>query len=372
MPAIAWGLAATGALGFISIFAVGVATKMEPSIPVALSAIALVYAAGFAVYLGRQQKINSGVDDVIINESARRLELPLTFGRKERVGVNCADIACLSVEMIEHRGNKGGVSYTYAPTLRLRQADLAPQKLADWSDKLKADEFASWLRGRLGANIPATFTAPVPQDADADAEQTNAAFQVPDEEIRRDENSKIKVTDGPNGREFYFPAARNPGMAFGVTCFLLVWSGFTVVVYLLFKSLFFEIVFSLVDVLIFFGCFNAWFKSSRVTVNPGNVTVRNGYLFFSRTRSFAAGEIIRFETSVGMTSGNKVFQNLKLITRASEDAQVARRERFASPDGRQMIQSRLNALGGITVASGIASPSEAKWLAREMSKALSR
>ena len=40
-----------------------------------------------------------------------------------------------------------------------------------------------------------------------------AALQMPVEELRRDEHSKIQVNDGPNGREFYFPAARNPGTA---------------------------------------------------------------------------------------------------------------------------------------------------------------
>src|ERR1700722_14588695 len=149
LPAIFWGLGTTGLLGFISIFAVGIVTKMSPSIPLAMAVIAIVYIAGGAVYFRQRQKINSGIDDLILNESSRTIELPLTFGRKQRGIVNVAEIKSLSVEKIIHRGNKGGVSYTYAPTLSLRGEEAAIQKLADWSDKLKADEFTEWLRKQL-------------------------------------------------------------------------------------------------------------------------------------------------------------------------------------------------------------------------------
>jgi protein-S-isoprenylcysteine O-methyltransferase Ste14 len=148
--AVIWWLGATGALGFAAIFVVGVSTQMKPSIPVILSTIALVYLAGVGVFFWQLLKIRSGIDDLVINEAGRSLDLPETFGRKERVTVNIADIESFTVEQIEHRSNKGGVSYTYAPTLRLRGNESGGWKLADWSDKLKADDFAEWLRKKLG------------------------------------------------------------------------------------------------------------------------------------------------------------------------------------------------------------------------------
>jgi hypothetical protein len=54
------------------------------------------------------------------------------------------------LEVIAHQGSKGGVSYTYAPTLWLRGGLDGGQKLADWSDKMKAEAFTEWLRERLG------------------------------------------------------------------------------------------------------------------------------------------------------------------------------------------------------------------------------
>ena len=51
-------------------------------------------------------------------------------------------------------------------------------------------------------------------------------LQEPIEEIRRDEHSRIRVSDGPDGREFYFPAARNPVAGFVITTvFMLAFCG---------------------------------------------------------------------------------------------------------------------------------------------------
>jgi protein-S-isoprenylcysteine O-methyltransferase Ste14 len=148
--AVIWWLGATGGLGFAAIFVIGLSTQMRPSIAVILTTIAVVYLAGVGVFLWQWMKIRSGIDDLVINEGTRSLDLPETFGRTERVTVNIADIESLAVEQIEHRNNKGGISYTYAPTLRLRRNGSAGSKLADWSDKLKADDFAEWLRKKLG------------------------------------------------------------------------------------------------------------------------------------------------------------------------------------------------------------------------------
>jgi len=98
----------------------------------------------------RWQKVQTGIDDLVINEAGRSLELPETFGRHERITVSLADIEDFSVEQIVHRSSKGGISYTYAPTLRLRGPQAGEQKLVDWSDKVKADDFAAWLRTQLG------------------------------------------------------------------------------------------------------------------------------------------------------------------------------------------------------------------------------
>jgi hypothetical protein len=377
-PAAGWGLAATGGLGFISIFIVGFSTNMEPSTPAALSVIAAVYGVGLGVYLWQRQKINSGIDDLLVNDASRTLELPLTFGRKARISANVVDIAGLYVETIEHRSSKGGISYTYAPTLRLRGAEPSGQKIADWSDKLKADEFTGWLRDKLGASFPAEYVPPISDGDVADEFNYGSSDKsgTASVEISRPEKSKIQITDGPGGREFYFPAARNLGTALFTTLFMLVFSGATVLTYRAHAPMVFPIVFGLIGVILILCAFNLWFKSSRIIINSSNVQLTKSWLIFSRTRDFSAGDYARFATKTGMQSGSQIFSDIKLV-RIGADAEFAEKmNRFGG--GQQVNQLAAERFrqaagpSGITVANSIANVVEAEWLVREMNKALGR
>jgi hypothetical protein len=151
-----WGLGVTGGLGFASTFILGFSTDMQPPITLALATTGVVYLSGAGAYLWQRWKIASGIDDLVINEGARTIDLPLTFGRKERMTLSLADVAIITIETVVHRSRKGGVSYSYAPALCLRGGPGGMQRLADWYDLTKAKDFAGWFGQRL--NIP--FQAP--------------------------------------------------------------------------------------------------------------------------------------------------------------------------------------------------------------------
>jgi hypothetical protein len=146
--AAAWGLATTAGLGFVCTFTVGYRTQMQPSVGLILTVIVAVCLAGTGVYFWKWWQIRSGLDDLVINHGVGTLDLPRTFGRKERMAVSKTDIESIMVEKIAH--GRGGTIYTYAPTLRLRGAAAGEQKLADWQDKVKAEDFAQWLYQQLG------------------------------------------------------------------------------------------------------------------------------------------------------------------------------------------------------------------------------
>lgn len=192
------------------------------------------------------------------------------------------------------------------------------------------------------------------------------------EEIRRDEHSKIQVNDTPGGKEFYFPAARNVSTAIGVTVFLVIWSSAVWLMINKHAPILFPIIFGLIDILILLGCVSLWFKSSRVTVNGSGVTLNNRFLLFGRTRQFETGEIVRFDTKVGMTSGSKVFSDIKLVTRQSEESFAARKARYEQTGQRPPMNVKAYDASGVTLASSIASNPEADWLVREMTRALGR
>jgi hypothetical protein len=204
-----------------------------------------------------------------------------------------------------------------------------------------------------GPNFSATFDVPVFEvggaaGGEADEPDPTAGLQVPaGGEVRRDEHSKIKVTDGPGGREFYFPAARNAGPALIVTVTLIVWSGIFWIAWQHRAPLFFLIFWGFISVLIGLGCFNGWFKSTRVTVNSTGVRRVNRYLFFNVPKQFAAGDVGRFESSAAAKGGPQKFSEIRLVRQTGDGM-------------------------GIIIATGIANPEDANWLAQEMNRALGR
>jgi hypothetical protein len=376
-PAIAWGIITTGGLGFASIFIVGITTNMEPSITVAVVVLAGIYLAGLVVYLWQRQKINSGIDDLILDEAARTIELPLTFDRKERITAGIDQIQSLSVEKIMHRSSKGGISYTYQPTLCLRGTDVSVQKLADWSDEMKVNAFADWLRQKLNPNLPAKPVADaIADELESENQAAVTAREKEFEELRRNGKSRIKVSDGPEGREFYFPAARNVGTALFLTSFTFCFTGAAGAMFYFHAPIFFPIIFGIVGVLMIYGVFNMWFRSVRITVNSTTVRVRKSWLIFSRTRDFSAGDYTRFTTKTGMQSGSTIFTDIRLV-RARADAEFAQgMKRFeGTQQVNQLVAERFRQAAGplgVTVASSIANSAEAEWLVKEMNRAFGR
>src|SRR5208283_4312914 len=90
----------------------------------------------------------------------------------------------------------------------------------------------------------------------------------------------------------------------------------------------FPIVWGVTDVLVAFGCVNAWFKSSRVTIDSTTVRAVNCWLIFRRTRQFRADEVVRFATKAGMQSGSQVYLDIKLVTRDREDNFAANKLKY--------------------------------------------
>lgn len=232
-----------------------------------------------------------------------------------------------------------------------------------------------------GPGFAATFEVPVfrvagsstvAESAGDDVDPT-APMQVSGEEIRRDEHSRIQVTDGPHGREFYFPAARNIGMALTVTALLIVWSGFLWLMTVKHAPILFPIVFGLFEIFLLWSWVNVWFKSSRVTVNRTEVTLQNRWLIFGRSRRFAAGDVASFAPKIGATSGSTTFHDIKLVLRTNEqDSIAARRQQFEQSGRRPPPTFRISDPSGITVGSYVAGKSETDWLVGEMNAALGR
>jgi len=219
--------------------------------------------------------------------------------------------------------------------------------------------------------VPVFKLADAVADA-ADEPDPTASLQMPIEELRRDEHSKIRVTDGPDGREFFFPAARNPGAAIITSVMAAIFSGIAWLTFHLHAPILFPIVFGFFGALLILFALDLWFRSSRVTIDATGVRAVNRWLLLSRSRRFAAGEVVRFAVKTGMTSGSQVFWNIKLVTPQDGGGFEAAKAEYARTGRLPPLKFRISDPGGMTVAGGIASAPEANWLAREMTRALGR
>ncbi len=112
--------------GALSVLAGFVIDTSDSPLETGLHALTLIIVVGASAYFWQFWRISSGRQDLVIDEGARLVELPLTYGRWRRVQVPFSEIKSVFVEEEKHRV-KGGYSYKYVPTLLLR--DGSTEKL---------------------------------------------------------------------------------------------------------------------------------------------------------------------------------------------------------------------------------------------------
>jgi uncharacterized membrane protein len=197
-----------------------------------------------------------------------------------------------------------------------------------------------------GPNYHATFEVPVFQvpETPTPADDPTAQYQMSLDEIRQLIHSHIRVNDrADGGREFIFPATRNPGFASGATAFLLIWTA--VIAFLIWKQAppIFPLVFGVIDLLMGIFTFDLWFRRSRVVATPAQVQIETAWLGIKKQNTLKVSEVANIATDVGATAGHTAYYDLKIRTR----------------DGREL-----------TAAKNLGSKPEADWLVRQMAAAV--
>ncbi len=145
------GMLTLAGCAFAGIFIVGFSTGFNPTVTIACLAWGVVLAAAVTAFVLRWLRLSSGVADLVLDTMAGTLTLPRTCGRKAATQLNYSEVKSVAIEQLAHTGQKGGTTYSYAPTLHLQ--DGRTERLADWYDEAKARTFAAWLRTQL--NLPA-------------------------------------------------------------------------------------------------------------------------------------------------------------------------------------------------------------------------
>ena len=234
--------------------------------------------------------------------------------------------------------NATGIPIFFKLPDHLPESTVSPGDGIHWKLEASAE-----LRG---PNFHAAFDVPVFKlpEPPAISYDPTTQYQMSLDEIRRQIRSQIQVNDlADGGREFIFPAARNPGFASGATIVCLIWTAIFALLTWKQSPLPFLFVVGAMDLLMAAFVFDLWFRRSRVAVNPGGVTVQRAWLAFQKERHFKAGEIKNIASDVGATAGHATYHDLKV----------------QSPGGKEFI-----------LAKNLGSKPEADWLVRQMISAL--
>ena len=140
-----WAAAGLSALGALLV-AVNV---LHPPWQAGQWCVAAVLAGAALVYALHYWKVNSGIQDLVIDEPGRTLQLPLTYKRRERRHLAFADVRAVELKRVRHSSKSSGY-YTYLVTLGLK--DHGQEKLVDLN-KERAESFAAWLKEKLGLTV---------------------------------------------------------------------------------------------------------------------------------------------------------------------------------------------------------------------------
>lgn len=220
------------------------------------------------------------------------------------------------------------------------------------SDDRNPDDRIVW-RLQVDADVPgidysSVFEVPVFRTAESEqprtaSEETATHDPAAPAAYRQPPTSRIEVTTNRRGTEIFYPPARNPGFASGLTVFFLIWCAAIWATIHFGAPLLFPIVFGAFGVLLLVIVLDIWLGVTRVTVESGGVTVASGYLAAGAGKRIETGEIAEVTTAIGMQSGNSPYYDVTIVLKS----------------GRK-----------VKAGGGIRDKREAEWLAATVGRAL--
>jgi hypothetical protein len=164
-----------------------------------------------------------------------------------------------------------------------------------------------------GVDYDSSFEVPVFHTKESDEPAPPDADLPPPAPLGPPKHSKIVVTTRGTATVIHFPAARNAGAGLGITAFLAIWSGAVWLLLSLHVPIIFPLFFGLFELLLVYITLGVWLTTTDVTVEPGVLTVRSGYLGLGGARTIRATDVRDVTVANGMQSGSTVYYDLKVV-----------------------------------------------------------
>jgi hypothetical protein len=170
-----------------------------------------------------------------------------------------------------------------------------------------------------GVDYKDNFELPVFRTKDTPGSQEASGF-APAQVSTAPYKPTIVVRPAPEGgTEFYFPAARNPGFASGLTGFCVLWAGTIWFMIAKHAPFFFPLVFGVFEFLMVYGALQLWLGTSRVVIGSKSVRVRRGLLGAGSTQQIAFNDIAKIQTAItsqqGGGSSGVPYYDIQLVSK---------------------------------------------------------
>ena len=249
----------------------------------------------------------------------RRTTTGTSFGRRTSEKILWQDEKWLRADLPQTGFNATGIPVFFKLPANLPESTVSTGDGIHWKLEASAE--------LAGPNFHAAFDVPVFKlsEISAPSDDPTGPYQLSLDEIRRQIRSPILVKDLPaGGKEFIFPAARNPGFASGASIICLIWSAIIVVLIWKHAPLPLILLFGAMDLLMAAFVGDLWLRRSRVTVNPGGLTVQRAWLGFKTEQRLPAGEIRSFVSDVGAAAGHVHYHELKVLARDGKEFVLAK------------------------------------------------
>jgi hypothetical protein len=144
--AAAAGLAA-GAVAFVLIFAIGVPTGGNPSVPIASLGWLLVLCIAGPAWWASVRAQAKGTRDLVIDREHQTLTLPLARGRQEPLTIPWRSLTDIEVE--DTQDDSEMVHYAAVAVVTHADGTTTRERLTDPQTEPAANALATWIRGLL-------------------------------------------------------------------------------------------------------------------------------------------------------------------------------------------------------------------------------
>jgi hypothetical protein len=179
-----------------------------------------------------------------------------------------------------------------------------------------------------GPDFNGLFEVPVLTSAHAAAvqDQTDAtlAHQLTLDEVRKEIRSRIRIADQPAGREFVFPAARNPGFAAAATGLWLIWMGAIILMVRSHAPPLLPLIFGALALIMSIFMLDLWLRRSRLIVTPAQLTLQISWLTLKKEAVIPTADVAGLKADIGATAVHAAYYDLKLKTRKGREYVLAK------------------------------------------------